>query len=206
MTVRKVGGTPVPAGVTMPSDPDTVLSFDAIASKNGERVNVVYAIRSPAAARFANGTTRETLVGFGVSVSAPQAVAKAVTFTGHVAPGTIVVDGAVTDGSGGSFTLTWIVPVLVGTFANLMGGAGLDDAGVALTAVQPMPGLHPAAEAAGLVRRLQELLPALDAMANASPTTAQPSTHRAAKKSTAKSARKTGAQGGKKRPRGGASR
>lgn len=197
MTVRKVGGTPVPRGVVIPTSPRTELSFDAIASKNGERVNVVYVIRSPAAAKFANGTTRETLVGFGVPVNAPRSVSKAVSFTGSIPPGSIVVDGTVTDGDGSGFSLTWIVPAQLGSAISLVAGGAFKD-GVAMLVTESMSPVHPAAEAAELVRRLQELLPALDELANL--TAPKP------KKSARPKRPKPTKQPVGKRPNGGSSR
>jgi len=158
MTIKQVGNPPVPGTVTFPPGV-TTLTFIAIADKAGAAVNVTYRIRSPAGVTFANGSTSESLVSAPVGLNQTP-VSKGVRFSaGGAPPVPIVVDGTVLDAANGlAFPLTWIVPVQITQIAPHLAAASV--AGPATLAEDA----DPAAEAAALIRRLHDLLPALDAM------------------------------------------
>lgn len=162
MPIQRVGNPAPPRTALFPQAPVTTLDFLAIASTANARVNVTYTIRSPGGARFANGTTTDTLLGAPVAVNPPTNVSKAVRFANTTNPAPIVIDGAVTDLSGGpGFPNTWIVPVQITPPATNVALANVVEPSDVSTP-------HPASEAAALIRQLHALLPELDAMASAS--------------------------------------
>jgi hypothetical protein len=165
MPVRREGNSLPAAAIAFPSNPTTVLKFRAIADTPNAKVTVRYTIRSPGVT-FANGKTTETLANFPVAVNAPTTISKSVTF-GGTPKLTIVIDAQVTDHSGGpGFSVpAWTVPVTITKLAAAKSARAKTRVNVARVADETE--MHPAAAAAGLIRRLQKLLPALDELAAA---------------------------------------
>ena len=111
MAVHK-SGPPLPSKVQFPPG-KTTLSFKAFADET-TTVDVEYTIVAPGGVTFANGTSKETLNGFAVGLD-DTVVPKAVQFTaaGQPVQVPIHVQGRARGASGGSFGLTWVIPVKI---------------------------------------------------------------------------------------------